>query len=568
MAALEGFTGGEVALPAVDMISFVYDGGNMNWERPIYYDAADTSRYYSKAKACKVVRQLVAGFRMNGLQPGDCVLVNSFNDEINYTPIVQGIIGAGGIFTGASPAYTFTEISHQMKVAEIKFVITEPELLPNILKAARKANIPNERIWILNNLQSQGKPAGFHAWTDLLSHGEQDWVRITAPQKLASTVACRLMSSGTTGPSKAVNISHQNLMAQYHGVVPPNQCPYERRFVLGSPVFHAAMVPQMHFYHFRDGREVYLYRRFDLNETLRKVAEVRATELILVPAMVIMILADYQANGYDLSSLRSVLIGSAPLDKSIQERFRKVLNPGTRVIQGWGMSEMCCTGTQFNWPEDDSTGSVGRPIPGIDFMLLDKEGNMFREYDKEGELLVRGAMVTQGYHQNPKANAESQLNGWFRTGDICLCDSKSKLWYIVGRAKELIKVRGMQVAPIEIEAILMTHPEIIDAAVIGVEFSAGADQGLSSAEVLRRQASGEIIVAYVVPRKGTKETPLTDDEVVRYAAERLANFKRITGGVRLVDEIPKNAYGKILRHVLKTLYEKEHMGKVVNKARL
>lgn len=277
-------------------------------------------------------------------------------------------MGAGGIFTGANPSYTSDELLHQVKVAEVKFIITEPEMLPAISKAAQEAGIPSWRLWIFDNLPTQKVPLGAKSWTELQSHGEADWNRLTTHQQVENTTACLLMSSGTTGPSKAVKITHHNLNAQYMGVWSHNRSPYQRRYVFATPVFHAAMVPQLHFHHFRDGREVYLMRRFDLHTLLRKIQDVRATEMILVPAMVITMLPDLKSHKYDLSSVKSVLIGAAPLDKSIQDRFRQSLAPGTRVVQGWGMSEMCCTGTQFSWPEDDTTGSVGRRLKGLEFM--------------------------------------------------------------------------------------------------------------------------------------------------------------------------------------------------------
>lgn len=166
--------------------------------------------------------------------------------------------------------------------------------------------------------------------------------------------------------------------------------------------------------------------------------------------------------------------------------------------------------------------------------------------------------MTRGYHLNPTANAESFIDGWFRTGDICLCDSSSKKWYIVGRDKELIKVRGFQVAPIEIEAVLMSHPDILDAAIIGIPVPAlkkPLGQELSSEE-LAAQALGERVRAYVMVRPG-RENEVTAKDVIEYAAARLAGYKRITGGVAFVKEIPKNAYGKILRRVLREQFEKD-----------
>jgi acyl-CoA synthetase (AMP-forming)/AMP-acid ligase II len=168
--------------------------------------------------------------------------------------------------------------------------------------------------------------------------------------------------------------------------------------------------------------------------------------------------------------------------------------------------------------------------------LVDDNGNDISAYDVRGELCVRGPLVIRGYFENPEADASSFENGWFHTGDVAFCDGKSRKWYIVDRKKELIKVRGFQVAPPELEAVLLSHPDIIDAAVIGV--SLGGDHG-------------EFPRAYVVCKPGANRGKLDDVAVKAYAGERLAKYKSLDGGVVFVDGIPKNASGKILKRVLR-----------------
>lgn len=175
--------------------------------------------------------------------------------------------------------------------------------------------------------------------------------------------------------------------------------------------------------------------------------------------------------------------------------------------------------------------------------LIDDNGNDITGYDVEGEICCRGPTVIPGYHNNPEANKASfDKDGFFRTGDIGYCDSKTKLFYIVDRKKELIKVRGFQVAPPEIEGVLLGHPQIVDAAVIGVKFE---------------RDESELPRAYVVRRPGPEGAKLTEEDVKKYTAERLAKYKYLEGGVKLVDAIPKNASGKILKRVLREQAQKE-----------
>jgi len=204
--------------------------------------------------------------------------------------------------------------------------------------------------------------------------------------------------------------------------------------------------------------------------------------------------------------------------------------------------------TQLHYPEDDDTGSVGRPIPNLDIKLVDDDGKDITAYDVRGEICVKGPTIVDGYFENPEANSRDwDAEGYFHTGDIGYCDSKTKKWYIIDRKKELIKVRGFQVAPPEIEGILLSHPCVIDAAVIGVYFP---------------HASGEpteLPRAYIVQRPGTKL--LTEKEIYNYAAEKLSKYKRLDGGVKFLKleegGIPKTASGKILKRVLRERAVKE-----------
>lgn len=170
-------------------------------------------------------------------------------------------------------------------------------------------------------------------------------------------------------------------------------------------------------------------------------------------------------------------------------------------------------------------------------MIINDDGKDISDYDVRGEICVRGPLVTPGYFDNPKANSDSfDAGGWYKTGDIGYCAAKSRKWYIVDRKKELIKVSGFQVAPPELEAVLLSHPQIVDAAVIGMPV------GGKVSEVPR---------AYVVRRGGKEGAALTEGIVQEYAASRLAKFKALVGGVKFVDSIPKNPSGKILKRLLR-----------------
>ena len=231
------------------------------------------------------------------------------------------------------------------------------------------------------------------------------------------------------------------------------------------------------------------------------------------------------------------MCGGAPLGKGPQGRFEDLLG-GAPMTQVWGMTEGTCIVTMLKWDEHDHTGSSGRPIANLDIKIIDDNGKDITAYDTVGELCIRGPTVFPGYFENPEANKGSfDEDDFFHSGDVGYCDGKSKLFYIVDRKKELIKVRGFQVAPGELEAVLLMHPDIVDAAVIGVPAPDTRD--------------GELPRAYVVRRPGTDASKLSEKDVIDFAGEKLVKYKRLDGGVKFVDVIPKNASGKILKRILR-----------------
>jgi 4-coumarate--CoA ligase len=329
-------------------------------------------------------------------------------------------------------------------------------------------------------------------------------------------------------------------------------------------MFHASSVPVAHTSALRGGQVSYIMRRFELEPFLFYAQKYAITELTVVPPLAIAIIMSPITKKYSLKSVKQAICGAAPLSKESQERLKQMLlAPGTPFNQVWGMTETSCVAMMFFPPESDDTGSIGRPTPNLDVKyvpnplfiyslsialhhannhrIIDDSGTDITAYDTPGELCVRGPIVICGYFDNPSANSESfDSDHYFRTGDIVYCSSASKKWYIVDRKKELIKVRGFQVAPPELEAVLLTHPQIVDAGVIGVN--------IGEAEVPR---------AYVVRRPGDEGARLTESEVREWCRKRLAGYKDLVGGVVFADSIPKNASGKILKRVLRDCAKKE-----------
>ncbi|KAL3429387.1 hypothetical protein BDV09DRAFT_44458 [Aspergillus tetrazonus] len=546
-----------VPIPNTDILTYIFANPSYDPNKPVYVDVSNPARSISLAQARTIIRQLIAGLRAWGVKEGDCVAIHSFND-IYYSMLVLATIGVGGIFTGTNPSYTSHELAHHFRTADVIFVLSEPEILGPVLEAAKVVGIPESSVRIFNPLPEQAVPEGRVSWKELYNHGEECWVEFDDEVKSRTTAAARLFSSGTTGLPKAVTNTHRNLIAQQELVFQIHPRDYERRHIFATPVFHAAVAPSTHVGALKSGHTVHLMRRFDLALYLQACLKYQITDLTLVPPLAIALLMnDMTYEKPYLRSVRSAACGAAPLDKNVQGRLRKLLGPGAPFTQVWGMTETTCVATSFIYPETDDTGSVGRLIANLEAKLVDDQGKNISAYNTRGELCVRGPTVTPGYFNNPAANAESfDEDGWYHTGDIAYCDAASRKWYIVDRKKELIKVRGFQVAPPELEAVLLSHPLIVDAAVIGIKD--------------KREDGNELVRAYVVRRPGKGEG-LTEDEVKGYFGQRLAKYKALTGGVRFVEAIPKNASGKILKRMLREEAERESKGREgagVDKAKL
>ncbi|TKA70547.1 hypothetical protein B0A49_07628 [Cryomyces minteri] len=352
-----------------------------------------------------------------------------------------------------------------------------------LLVAAKNSGLAaDERLWVFHPLAEQQVPRGHKSWKTLLDHGEEDWHE--------------LVLEGA------------------------NKRPYDIVNLYALPLFHIAVSPRTFTGSLKTGFKTCIMRRFDVEKYLQYFERYKVTDAYTVPPMAIAIMNSPFSKVYSMKSAKMGIVGAAPLRKEPVARFRALLGEGKPYTQVYGMTEASCCVTMLPYPEHDETGSVGRFLPNLDAKLVDDDGKDISAYDVEGELCIRGPTVIPGYFENPKANRESfDVDGFYHS------------W-----KKELIKVRGFQVAPPEIEGVLLDHPEIVDAAVIGVQ---------------AHEEASELPRAYVVRRPGSDATKLTEEEVKGFVGQRLANFKRPEGGVVFVDVIPKNASGKILKRVLR-----------------
>jgi len=334
-----------------------------------------------------------------------------------------------------------------------------------------------------------------------------------------------LYSSGTTGLPKGVELTHVNLTTNVRQGLSALDFREDDVVLAVAPFFHAMGFNLVLPCGLAAGATVVTLARFELETFLRSIQDQRVTFTIVVPPVALALAAHPLVDSYDLSSLRVLGVGAAPLGADVEQRCAERL--GTVTTQGYGMTEAAAliAGGPLSAPR---RGSVGRLVPNTEARIVDPETGADLAAGRQGELWVRGPQVMRGYRDHPDATAATvDAEGWLHTGDLCYLDEDGYL-YVVDRLKELIKYKGYQVAPAELEHLLLTHPAVADAAVVPRP----------------DPEAGEIPVAHV-----TLRAEATAEELLGYVAARVAPYKRLRA-VRIVDSVPRSPSGKLLRRML------------------
>ncbi|KIW70046.1 hypothetical protein PV04_02357 [Phialophora macrospora] len=473
------------------------------------------------------------------LCPGQTVCIFGVNSLWYLVALFSILRQEGGIVSGASPASTIGEMTHYLRLANAKIIFTSKEFLPTALAAAKAVNLSRRSIVLLD-----GEEAGFESITHLIEEGQKqravasDEAYSFPPGRDATNVCAFLsFSSGTTGLPKAVQISHANMIAQccqLRQISRPEQ--HNGVCLAVLPFFHIAGLVLMTFLPFFLNQEVVVLSRFEMREMLEAITKYRVTELGLVPPIVIRLVHDPIVSQYDLSNVKYLIFGAAPMSLQVITAVRQKF-PHFLLRNIWGMTEVCgCATTlapQYQRPENDHT--VGKVIGSMSIKVVDPASGEEVQTGEVGEILLKGPTVTMGYLGNERATRETfEPDGWLHTGDLGFVD-KDGFVIIQDRIKELIKVKGLQVAPAELEDLLLGHPLVEDVAVIGAE----------------DPYAGEVPKAFVVLKDRSYDRARARDELLRFVQDKLSRHKWLDGGVEFVEEIPKSASGKILRRLLR-----------------
>ncbi len=507
----------DVTLPEMPLTEFVMKRAVELADRPALIDGL-SGRALTFGQLAEGIRRGAAGLSRRGFKKGDVFAIYSPNVP-EYAVVFHAVASVGGINTTINPLYTADELAHQLNDSGAKYLVTVEMFLDKAKEAAAKS--PVEEVFVF------GEAEGATPFAALLdSDGDPPEVAIDPRKDLVVLP----YSSGTTGRAKGVMLTHYNLvsnMTQFEAIERQHMLDENDTLVGVLPFFHIyGMVVILNYSLYR-GAQVVTMPRFDMEQFLRILQDYRVTFAHLVPPIVLGLAKHPLVDQFDLSNLRGIFSGAAPLGESVAQEAAARL--GCQVIQGYGLTETSpVTHASPDDPARVKFASIGPCVPNTEVRIVAIETGEELGTGQEGELWIRGPQVMKGYLNNPEATAECiDAEGWFHTGDVGKADEDG-YFYIVDRVKELIKYKGMQVAPAELEAVMLGHPHVNDVAVI------------PSPDAV----AGEVPKAFVV-LKGEA----TPEELMGFVAERVAPHKKIRR-LEFVEEIPKSPSGKILRRIL------------------
>ncbi|MDP2435581.1 MAG: acyl--CoA ligase [archaeon] len=476
--------------------------------------------------ALKQIHATAGWLAEKGLKNGDTMLINAPNIP-HYAVWFHGALLANGIVSPASPMLTLEELVTQLVDSNSKFIVTCPMLAEVSLEAAHAVGIPRERV-IIHGGEASG-PSPNHA--AVFSHPGKELPPFQ--RDLFQDIAVLPYSSGTTGKSKGVMLSHHNLVANLL-----QTCHAEKPtpWMIGIlPFYHIYGLMLLLNYSLYNGVSTAVMPKFDLPVFLETMQRYRIETAHLVPPIILALAKHPLVANYDLSCLKMIFSGAAPLGREVQQAVEARL--GCRTKQAWGMSELSPAATVT--PTDNiKIGSSGPLLPNTlgRVVALDGDGAPLHDCPagKEGEIWIKGPQVMLGYLNRPEATKETLTSaGWLRTGDTGYYDEQGYV-YITDRIKEFLKYKGHQVAPAELEAVLLSHPQVADCCVVGSP----------------SEEAGELPKAFVVLQANVTPSDDLGKEIIAHVSKHVAPYKKLHL-IEFIQAIPKSPAGKILRRVLR-----------------
>ncbi|KAL7138063.1 hypothetical protein ABFS83_10G137300 [Erythranthe nasuta] len=498
--------------------------------RPALIDGA-TGNVFTHAEVELTARRAAAGFHSLGIRKNDVVMLLLHNSP-DFAFAFLAAFFAGAVATTANPLYTAAEITAQARVSKPKLIVTHACYVEKVKRFA----VEEERggAVIIATIDPPPSPEIVN-FADLKNSDE----RLLPEIKIdADDTAALPFSSGTTGLPKGVMLSHKNIVTcisqKVDGENPAYHIDSRDLMLCLLPLFHVYCLVSVLLTSLRVGAAILIVPKFEINQLMELIQKHRVTIAPLVPPILLAISkSPAAAVRFDLSSVRRVTCGAAPMDSQL-ERSVKAKLPNATIGQGYGMTEAgvlsMCLGFAKK-PFKFKAGSCGNIIRNSEMKIVNPLTGASLPRNQTGEICIRGDSVMKGYYNDPEATKRTiDKDGWLHTGDIGYVDSDDEV-FILDRLKELIKYKGLQIAPAELEALLIAHPSISEAAVVP----------------MKDEVAGEVPVAFVVRVNGSN---ISEQEIKQYISEQVVSYKRINR-VFFTNEIPKAPSGKILRKILR-----------------
>ncbi|PKA49459.1 4-coumarate--CoA ligase 1 [Apostasia shenzhenica] len=491
--------------------------------RPCLIDGA-SGDVFSYADVHLLSRRAAAGLGRLGVRQGDVIMILLPNTpEFAFAFLGASILGA--MSTTANPFYTPAEIHRQARDAGTRLIVTEACYVHKVRDLAGVDVVC---------IGETPVPEGCRSFAELLSADEKELPEVEIK---AEDVVALPYSSGTTGLPKGVMLTHRSLVTsvaqQVDGENPNLYFDADDVLICFLPLFHIYSLNSLLLCSLRAGAAMVVMRKFDLERMMELVERYRVTVAPFVPPVVVEMAKNAAVERYDLSSVRIIMSGAAPMGKELEDTLRAKL-PNAKFAQGYGMTEAGVLSMSLLFakqPFESKSGACGTVMRNAELKIIEPESGRSLPPSQPGEICIRGNQIMKGYLNNHEATEQTiDKEGWLHTGDIGYVDEDDEI-FIVDRLKELIKYKGFQVAPAELEALLITHPAIASAAVVS----------------MKDDLCGELPVAFVVLSNGSE---VTEEEIKKYISKQVVFYKRIHR-VFFVEAIPKSPAGKILRKVLR-----------------
>jgi len=528
-----------VHIPEVNVAEFIWEDIEHHGQETAIV-CGMTGRSYTYEQLYGLSRKFGSALLRAGAKRGDVIGLVLPNIP-EYPVIFLGAAGVGVTVTTMNPTYRAEEIARQMDNSGAKYLVTIDLFLQNI-KQACDIYTGIEKLILL----SPEAPEDCITFGDMVKDEDGSLYGTNGTGDPFNDLVALPYSSGTTGPPKGVCLSHFNLVAN---MLQSNEevldlrkykdTGFQETNLAVLPFFHIYAMELIMLFNLRLGNKLVTLPKFEPESYIKALVTYKPTVVNLVPPLVSFLATQPAVKASHLSSVKRVTGGAAPFGPSLIEKFMEKIHPNEIAFQeGFGMTESSPL-THIQPLEGAILGSCGQPVPNTIAKVVDIDSGELLGPGERGELHVSGPQVMKGYYRNQAATDKTIEDGWLMTGDIATYDENGH-FTIVDRLKELIKVKGMQVAPSELEDLLRRHSGILDVAVVGVP----------------DEKAGELPRAYVI----RKNRNVTEQSIIDYVADRAAPHKKLGAGVIFVESLPKNQTGKILRRELKAQVFKGSFG--------